>query len=684
MITAYFVMRIMRGDFPLDSIHDGVLSMATGKNIDVSRLIRWHYLYVLVCCPLLVLAVRDFIPRFNLRFRLMPDILGRFPAKMDMYIFSLALGVVVYVPIAMIAGRSTAVNVLLFLACFVVMLLMTERAGTNTMSYVCRPFFTASFLLVFFAEILYSLHDRGVTVNPLTAFAVFYGIVIALVLVRYTKRDNSHTQNMAYVYFCAYMAMIGLVSLRTSEPLSLNLFEWSNHGSAIYEFLAYGNLPLIQNFDPHALSRFFWGVLYAAVTGNKAGAVFAPYEYFNTVLICAGLYLLLRRYVPDKYIFLGAFFFPMYSLRLSYFMGVWLVLYFIHWTKQKPNILHDAVYFLLFVVSGLFLLDVGASWGIAFLMCGIAYRFMNGRRYTLQFFAVGAVVAAAFLTAVLSAMYARNIDILLWLRNFLTACTSNQNWAYGNIGGLMSTALVYCLAPVLMAGVMIRNAEGLRKDKHFLDSWVILFLWMAWVFNLQRALVRHSMMELTAIAFGLIVIVLMVHSLKFYSKYAVNFCLSVMLLSALAIRIPVVNLTEIDSFLRNPRLIVKSLSGDRKTILAVSPEYEAVVSELKIFFDGNLQPSETYIDFTNQTLLYALTGRRKPVYVNQSPGLVNGIRGQQEFIEEVSRVNPPLVLMPYAGDNDDNHSEQIRPSIALRIMRRLFSISTWGGGGHII
>ena len=59
-----------------------------------------------------------------------------------------------------------------------------------------------------------------------------------------------------------------------------------------------------------------------------------------------------------------------------------------------------------------------------------------------------------------------------------------------------------------------------------------------------------------------------------------------------------------------------------------------------------LNEESTYLDLSNQTLLYALLGREKPVYINQSPGLLSGEQSQQLFIEQIEKYEHgvPVVL----------------------------------------
>ena len=68
--------------------------------------------------------------------------------------------------------------------------------------------------------------------------------------------------------------------------------------------------------------------------------------------------------------------------------------------------------------------------------------------------------------------------------------------------------------------------------------------------------------------------------------------------------------------------------------------------DLKVVLENILDEDETYLDLSNQNLLYALIGKEKPVYVNQSPGLLSGELTQQMYIKEVidSKKDVPVIL----------------------------------------
>ena len=70
---------------------------------------------------------------------------------------------------------------------------------------------------------------------------------------------------------------------------------------------------------------------------------------------------------------------------------------------------------------------------------------------------------------------------------------------------------------------------------------------------------------------------------------------------------------------------------------------------MKNFFDENLRDDETYFDFTNQSLFFAATGRKNPIYINQCPAMINGVKGQLQALNRLKN-NPKVkfVVMPNA------------------------------------
>ena len=670
IVGAFFMWRIMKYDFPICNFNDmkEVFSSASARNINISNMIQWHYIYVLFLCPLIVLSVKNlscykFPPTLTSMFDKIISWLDPVLSKCEVFIFAFAFTTAVYIPICFIISSIIIVNSLrlllylsMFFSIFICILLILVFVDYSRMAYICTPIFKASALFIFFAELLYWLHDHRIAVTPLYAVVIYYfPAVIKTIYNKYRKGLTKLDWDRIYLY--ASIAVIGISVMRSSAPFDVDFFEWSNHGNAIYGFLHTSEIPIIQNFDPHMLSSFIWGILYAFINGDYAGAVFSPYSYFNTILTCLGLFLLCQKFIPSKYVFWGILFFPLSMIRGTYFMGIWLLLYFMNWTRNKHSVLSNFVYALLFVFSSLFLLDIGASWGIAFIICGLCYIILNDSSHKISFLLAVSTVGILFSVLFIFLLYINRVDALSWLQKFLTACFSNQNWAYGVLGSKLSVLIVYCICPIIMIGIAIHSLIELKHKTTSIKSWTILFLCLTWVLNMQRALVRHSMLEKSAITFGLILIVFTLYVFIYYDKYQSIMILSfvVVLLAFSTIEPKILSRTNniFLSFVRKPALILESTLSPNNTVINMSKRSAERISDVKNFFNNTLTSSDTFLDFTNQTLLYSLTGREKAMYVNQSPGLVNGVRGQKEFISEISISDklPIIALMPHVSNN---------------------------------
>ena len=70
------------------------------------------------------------------------------------------------------------------------------------------------------------------------------------------------------------------------------------------------------------------------------------------------------------------------------------------------------------------------------------------------------------------------------------------------------------------------------------------------------------------------------------------------------------------------------------------------VQTFKKLLDAILKPNETYFDFSSKNYYYALVERKNPCYLNQTPLMINGDKGQDLTIEEIKAAKTPIVLMP--------------------------------------
>lgn len=100
------------------------------------------------------------------------------------------------------------------------------------------------------------------------------------------------------------------------------------------------------------------------------------------------------------------------------------------------------------------------------------------------------------------------------------------------------------------------------------------------------------------------------------------------------------NYSYLDNFFNVPNSKIQrcTISNDMKR------SFVYIVDEINNLLDKD----ETYLDFTNQSLLYSLSKRLNPVYVNQTPGMVSGDFSQDMYIKQIknSDFDIPIALLP--------------------------------------
>lgn len=514
-------------------------------------------------------------------------------------------------------------------------------------------------------EVRILLAQRGTLIYIRGRSVLIYGAVLALACgvawLLGRRRELPSLEKMEKRYILPILLGLALLcgQMPVSFETSTELFESANAGMAVHEFFQYGSLPILENFDAHMLRSFLSNALYQALSGDWLGALW--YGYSVIPLVAVAFYLLLRLFVPVQAAAVMVVLFPWQgdlSLTEYYGVGLLVSLLFYHVLKKDGIGWH----LLLWLSCGalvLYLLDVGVAFSLgiggAMLVALVVRRQWNRLARTI----CGGLTGLGIVLGGLAALcLAKGIPVTLRIREFLNAALSNEQWG-GSILGEYGAgyALAYLVLPAVMVllilwVMLVWKANGCRDNKAVL----LLSLFFAYGINYTRALVRHSVAEsynngypLTGTA--LLFIALAIHYCITERKgwavpagTAARYCAALFLFTLLGGGTFTWEDTLADG-MHDPQWFL-DYSADLTTIrCAMTKEVDAIYAPLKLFFDATLEPDQTYVDFTGDTLLYALTDRKKPMYVNQSPALVNGEWGQQAFIDQCQQADAVYLLL---------------------------------------
>ena len=248
---------------------------------------------------------------------------------------------------------------------------------------------------------------------------------------------------------------------------------------------------------------------------------------------------------------------------------------------------------------------------------------------------------------------------------------SNQNWAYANIGNYSNTVFgfVYVILPFVIIGCLtfVFLSKNMKKKLGDIEWIILIILGVSFLINYSRGLVRHSLYEMQTMV---IVWTAYIFISYFYSCYKNNkkiflpLFMLLILCNTLFMQDRNFNAKSVaDNSVVYPEKIIESWTVDRRAEEAVMTFWEQIKEDEKIVqrvqlsdqlnemvcqyqtvLDTLLDKDETFVDYTNKTILYALMGRENPVYVSQSPLQLSGEYAQEQFVEQIKDV--PLVIMP--------------------------------------
>jgi len=540
----------------------------------------------------------------------------------------------------------------MFLINVLVIFLLSSKLEVKRLQLAFLPLIYGGFILSICFETINILNQYSIFISKLIVFLVVYILLILACIFIYVKKKtyNFNWQKNYYIALILSFSFI-MVQPELQNFVGGELFESANHGLAINDFFKYNKIPLIETFDAHMVYRSFWGIIYGILNNDIFGAMFIIYSKYDTVIKLLILYKILTLCFDYDFSFFTILLFPT-NLPILWSDFSLISVIILIFTVKINKFYSYLIYWISLVVICLYKLDMGFAFSMATLVSYIVL-YLFDRKLNLKYFIVSFIpVIFSCLCIYIAICFFKNINPISRILEFLALSMSNINWAYNNIGDTKSTAFIfcYCIVPFTVLSITIFILYQLKIYKLKKDALIILLsLGLAYLFNLQRGLVRHSLAEkqFNIVLFCAIILISITIA---YIKNRKELFIFVFL--GLTI---FVNVLRTNSILDSSVVLDASLNKYKEINLKTSIKQKVQ----RVIFDDKdckeiidtlnkvLNDDETYIDFTNQTLLYALSNKEKPVYINQSPAHLSGEYSQIKFIEQIEN-NPKikLALMP--------------------------------------
>lgn len=477
--------------------------------------------------------------------------------------------------------------------------------------------------------------------------------------------------------------VFGVTCLSVQIPIqsvfSPDICEGANYGVLISDFFSYGKIPIVEHYGGHMMTGVWEGILYGIVNSDYTGAIVSPYSMFLMPILAVLFFYLVKSIWNEDMALAVSILFPYMGFWSYYGLGMLVCLAAVSYVR-KNSYIRAIVLWLAFFWCTVYRLDLGFAFGIAAIVSLIIYVLLERNTTALKELGltlIGFGVSCGLIWIFLCII--KGINPIDRLMEFLMLSLSNLNWAYGYIGDSNNSVFSwsYIMIPfltIICILYMIFSKE--MRERIGYEKWMlIMILGFSYIANFSRGLVRHSLAEglgTVIVWSSYIFLAIFFSCLKNNNKLLLPIFMFLMLCNTLFVQdsnftsVPIV-----DTAMSKPSPIIESWKAGRfdeeksdelnywhelkytqevVERVQLSDELVNTVNTYALILNVLLNEDETFVDFTNRTLLYSILGRENPLYVSQSPLQLSGELTQKQYINEIS--DTPVVLMPLDPYND--------------------------------
>ncbi|RKS01085.1 hypothetical protein [Flavobacterium sp. 102] len=555
---------------------------------------------------------------------------------------------------------------------------------TESNFYSIKNAFLISFIPVLLVPIVFSILIEITNIfnirfdivfnNPFLLFTLLFVLAGVVSFVLFKKNSQKTEVNVSktdmigkYYYPLLFLGFMMIITQPWRMASSGNeFFETANHGLAIDHFFRYGSIPIVENYDAHMLSIQLFAYLFSFLNGYEPWSPFLYGPYFYVIEIFV-VYFIFKRVLGSYYAFLILLSLPIITVVSNEFIVSGLLALFILKIVNNKSTKQYYYFWAIAFFLCLYKLDIGFAAILSGIGTFLIVDYYQNRTLNLKKLAsTGAVSVASLMGLFVLLCLIKGINPIARLGEFLLASMSNQNWAVVKMGDMdhivfrlsyyvlpiiTMISLGYVFFKLIFSEKMLLMLKTNKKQMNVLIFF--LFFSLFFIFNAPRGIVRHNFEygNIIRITSTIPLVFLMLTLLLSKSNKLLKF-LSVFIVSYLLVNANNTTFKDKNSSFLNQELASysfheKFLEAERFNGTRVRQSSD--LSEVKTFknlLDAVLKPNETYFDFSSKNYYHALVGRKNPCYLNQTPLMINGDKGQDLTIEEIKTAQIPIVLMP--------------------------------------
>lgn len=443
------------------------------------------------------------------------------------------------------------------------------------------------------------------------------------------------------------------------------LYEMGNKTVALGTML-HGELPIIDYFSAHALFDIWTQILHAFVSPGITGILLDPYGGLNEIIALLILYFILKKFISPAAALLFVAFFPFNVLGIKAYNICFIAILAHYLLQAKPSIRNFILFWGIIAANAFFLYDDGVSLGIAAIVATCLMLICKRDKACLLKFIFTGCAVGVFLAATASILcITKGIAPADRFKEWLDlTLKSSAIWATVSIGNPHSPAYIfaYFIAPATASFALYYTAYKSFRNKNlsFIAGATIIFA-LAELLFIPRGIIFHNLTENNGIAGRLLnfwpwtisCFTLFLLEERNRLQAAKNWCWALTFGVSLFISAGLVTryLPNANSQLASTSIVAaaqfehdfpQNIQGPRITYSERTTNF---IGTFRASLDSVLNDSETFLDFSNSTALYAMVGRKSPSYVAQTPGLLSTVYSQKRFIEQAKSESAPIAVI---------------------------------------
>jgi len=544
---------------------------------------------------------------------------------------------------------------IILLICTAAVLAVLRIMNVDDLSRLKFAFVPLSFGMLFsgFAlEFCNILNQHGVLIeNRMLAAKLTYGLCIIVCIALYALGGRRFMRKLKEFAHWETLAIIGLLvslSFFTAVPplqitTGAEVFEQANAGMLVNDLLSWGKIPIVNSFDGHMLAHSLGSIAYGLFNGDILGASYFSYNFIWLLPTIVCLFLVYKNIFGKDFAFFFMIIVPALS-TLSVKFGIISIIALIYALKKRTFF---AYLWLLFsvVISTLYEAPTGLSYGGGVLLIAVIVLVADAvkeRKITSDIKAFGkslGVFTSVMVIAWSGLCLIQGVNPIKRALEFVGIAQSTNTWTYSIVGDTASTtfSLLYSILPIIAIACLIWLIIKFERTPSHIASAALL---IAYILNFTRALGRHSLAEnsVNLVMWSAILGIALFVTAVFPKRKQVAF-----IVIGVFVTTAVFNVAAF----QNAKSIANTAittANDPATYYDGESEKTTRVdltvplttySDVLGMIDTVIPQGETYFDLSGQTLMYALSGREKPVYINQSPLHLSGEYSQEQFISQV-------------------------------------------------